>query len=165
MSLLDTDGTVLETNQTALLFGGLTEEKVIGKPLWEASWWAYSTVVQDLLKDAIARAAEGEFIRYPEQVMGSDNALVTIDFSIKPILDPDGRVYQLISEGRDITSELETSERQLQLTLQREMNELIRQFVQDASHHLRTPLTIMTTTLFLVEKTAETALDASGDDN
>lgn len=37
--LLDPNGTTIEANQTALNFGDLDREDVIGKPFWEAYWW------------------------------------------------------------------------------------------------------------------------------
>lgn len=38
-SLLTLDGILLESNQTALNFGGLQPEDVINRPFWEAHWW------------------------------------------------------------------------------------------------------------------------------
>ena len=105
IGLMKPDGTLLEANQTALDFGGLTVEEVANKPFWEARWWTISKEIQEGLKKAIARAARGEFIRYEVGVLGEGDRIATIDFSIKPIKDRTGRVVMLIPEGRDITEQ------------------------------------------------------------
>lgn len=121
IGLLSPDGSLLEANQTALEFGGFTMEQVRGRKFWEAPWWSLSPDSVDRLKDAIARAAGGEFIRYETDVLGAGNRVVTIDFSIKPVLDADGGVILLIPEGRDITEKRKTEKalatRELQIKM------------------------------------------------
>ena len=70
IGLLDRSGTLLEVNQTALVFGGLSREEVIDKPFWDAGWWQISTETQDRLRQSVARAAHGEFVRYEVNVWG-----------------------------------------------------------------------------------------------
>lgn len=103
MGLLKPDGTLLEANQTALNFGGLTHTDVINRPFWEAGWWTISPETQNHLKAAIAEAASGQFVRYEVDVKGSGDTVATIDFSLKPVFDENGQVVLLIPEGRDIT--------------------------------------------------------------
>lgn len=103
IGLMEPDGTLIEANQTAVQFAGLTLEDVVGKPFWETYWWQISVDTQEQLKAAIARAAAGELVHYGVEVQGADGRVITIDFSIKPIRDVDGRVVLLIPEGRDIT--------------------------------------------------------------
>jgi PAS domain S-box-containing protein len=103
IGLMEPDGTLIEANQTALDFGGLTSEEVIGRPFWEARWWTISSETQTQLRHAIAYAASGEFIRYEVDVLGAGDTVATIDFSIQPIKNETGRVSLLIPEGRDIT--------------------------------------------------------------
>ncbi|MBD2296041.1 PAS domain S-box protein [Anabaena sphaerica FACHB-251] len=101
--LLTTEGILLEANQTALNFGGIQLEEVINRPFWEAHWWTISPETQDNLRQAIARAAQGEFIRYEVDVLGGGGEIVTIDFSIRPLKDESEQVLMLITEGRDIS--------------------------------------------------------------
>ncbi len=103
IGLLEPNGIVLEANQTALDFAGISREEVVGKPFWEAKWWTISSETQEKLKTAIASAANGESIRYEVDVLGRDHHVITIDFSLRPILDETRRVTLLISEGRDIS--------------------------------------------------------------
>ena len=102
--LLEPDGTVIEINDTALDFGGFEREVIVGNPFSGAPWWTHSEAVQDTVRDAIKRAASGEFVRYEAEVRGSDG-LATIDFSAKPVRDDDNDVSLLVVEGRDITAQ------------------------------------------------------------
>ncbi|MBW4564497.1 MAG: PAS domain S-box protein [Mojavia pulchra JT2-VF2] len=110
MGLLQPDGMILEINQTALEFVGITRQEVVGKPIWETKWWTISLNTQAQLKAAIAQAANGEFIRYEVDVWGRDHQVITIDFSLRPILDETGQVTLLILEGRDITARKKAEE-------------------------------------------------------
>lgn len=103
IGLMEPDGTLIEVNQTALQFGGLTLADVVGKPFWEAYWWQISPATQEQLRAAIQRAARGELIHYDVAVQGANDQVITIDFSIKPIRNLSGEVVLLIPEGRDIT--------------------------------------------------------------
>jgi len=112
MGLLTCAGLTLEINQTALDFSGLQLQEVVDKPFWEGKWWPISPQSQAQLKDAINRATQGEFIRYEIDMLGQDNQIKTIDFSLRPLLDEEGKVKLLIAEGRDIT-EHQTLQREL----------------------------------------------------
>ncbi|MFL5505681.1 MAG: sensor histidine kinase, partial [Gemmatimonadales bacterium] len=52
--------------------------------------------------DAVARARAGETVQYEEEVATAARRL-TVDFSVKPVFDADGRVVQLLAEARDVT--------------------------------------------------------------
>ena len=115
IGVLTPEGITLEANKTALEFGGITLKDVIDKPFWEAKWWTVSPATQTQLQKAIARAAKGEFVRYEVDVLGAEDRVATIDFSLKPVFDETGKVVQLIPEGREI-SELKQTREQLQKT-------------------------------------------------
>lgn len=103
IGLLTPEGTLLEANQTALSFGGFVREDVVGCPFWETGWWNFCSATQAQLKQAIAAAGRGEFVRYEVAVQGANQQMITIDFSLRPVLDDQGQVLLLIPEGRDIT--------------------------------------------------------------
>ncbi|MFB6361717.1 MAG: PAS domain S-box protein [Halobacteriales archaeon] len=100
--LMDPDGTLIEANRTALEFGGIAPEDALGQPFWEAYWWQRDEQTKQDLRDAIQRAADGEFVRYDVEVQG-ENEPIMIDFSIRPVTDEEGNVEYLIPEGRNIT--------------------------------------------------------------
>lgn len=114
MGLLKPDGTVLEINQTALSAAGVGIEDIVGTPFWETLWWQISSKAKQQVREAIALAAAGEVIRYEADVLVAGGAVVTVDFSLKPIKDDDGKVILLIPEGRDI-SDRKALEQELRL--------------------------------------------------
>ncbi|MEO1289994.1 MAG: PAS domain S-box protein, partial [Chloroflexota bacterium] len=107
VGLLTPDGILLEANDTALAFAGTTIDKIVNQPFWDAPWWSYSDELMQQLKGWIQRAAQGEFIREEPIVRGGDGSLITIDFSLKPLLDEDGEIVLLIPEGRDISERIQ----------------------------------------------------------
>ncbi|PKL16052.1 MAG: hypothetical protein CVV49_18230, partial [Spirochaetae bacterium HGW-Spirochaetae-5] len=121
IGLLKPDGTLIETNRTALDFGGLSAEDVRGKKFWDTQWWSLSEDTVANLKNAIELAAAGKFVRYETEIVGGDGRIIIVDFSIKPIRDENGNIVLLIPEGRDITEKrsmedaLRTSEEQMRL--------------------------------------------------
>lgn len=119
VGVLTAEGVVLQANQTALQFAGIKEESVLGKFFWETPWWTHSAEMQKRLRAAIQQAAEGNLVRFEATHCAADGQLRLIDFSLKPVMDADGHVVQLIPEGRDITAQRQAEER-----FQRQLHEL-----------------------------------------
>ncbi|MCP4684022.1 MAG: PAS domain S-box protein [bacterium] len=111
VGLMKPDGTLIEANRPALELYGLNESDVLGKPFWEAPWWAHSEKQRDTLKDAVVRAAAGEFVRLEVFHPVPGGELIYVDLSIKPVRDDDGTITLLIPEGRDITDRKLAEER------------------------------------------------------
>ncbi|MEG4802729.1 PAS domain S-box protein [Microcoleus sp. ARI1-B5] len=114
VGLLEPDGTVLEANQTALTVAGLRREDFVGTQFAENLWWQISPEAKQKVQDAVAKAAAGEFVRYEADVLVAGGAVMTVDFSLKPIVDDSGKVVLLIPEARDI-SDRKALERELVL--------------------------------------------------
>ena len=106
IGLLTPDGILLEANQTALDFAGINKADVVDKPFWSAYWWQISPETQQELREAIAIASTGKFVRYRVAVQGV-KGIVTIDFSLRPVKNDAGEVVLLIPEGRDISQQIE----------------------------------------------------------
>ncbi|MFC6672753.1 adenylate/guanylate cyclase domain-containing protein [Marinobacterium aestuariivivens] len=105
VGLLDADGIMLEINRAALEGAGIQLEEVRGKPFWEARWWAISEASRTQLRNLILRASRGEFVRQDFEVYGREagREMITVDFSLLPVKDHNGKVVFLLPEGRDIT--------------------------------------------------------------
>lgn len=112
IGLLSPDGTLLEANDTALNFAGLSMDALVGKPFWDCHWWQMGEPTRQQLREAIGQAAAGTPVRYQVEVRGQGDHTVVIDFSLKPIMDDNDRVAFLIPEGHDITAQI-TSQRAL----------------------------------------------------
>ena len=105
VGLLDARGTVVEINKVALDAVGQTLADVQGRPFWSTFWWQVSPEVNQGIRDAVARAAQGEFVRWDTPLYASPDGSVTIiiDASVMPVKDERGKVVFLACEGRDIT--------------------------------------------------------------
>jgi len=101
--LMKGDGTLIEANKTAIDFAGATLADTINKPFWDTLWWKGNSTRVQQLKEAVARAAKGEFIRYEIELQGANDKTAIVDFSLKPVLNEEGDVVLLIPEGRDVT--------------------------------------------------------------
>ena len=128
--MLNTQGILLEANQTALDFGGLQLSDVVGKPVWECYWWTISPITQAQLQAAVTQAVQGQFMRYEVDVLGENNRTATLDFSIKPIFDASSKVEYLIVEGRDISDRKQAEAEREQFTNELyQLNEAFSRFV------------------------------------
>ena len=103
IGLLTPEGIVMEANRPALAFSGVSEASVLNKPFWETPWWTHSPGLQEKLRQAVRKAADGEFVRMEATHRAANGDLHWIDFSLKPVKDETGKVVFLIPEGRDIT--------------------------------------------------------------
>jgi PAS domain S-box-containing protein len=101
--LLTPEGILIEVNNPALKFIGAAKEDVIDRPFWDTPWWQGDSKRVQKLQDAIARAAAGNFVRYELDLPGAGNTSMLVDFSIKPIRGPEGKVQVLITEARNIS--------------------------------------------------------------
>ncbi|NET24854.1 EAL domain-containing protein [Okeania sp. SIO1I7] len=144
IGLLNPDGTILEANQTFLDFTGLKHDDIVGHFFWQVKWWlavddeenprdikTKHKLAQAQMKQAIAKAVEGEFVRYEIMVVGEGKQVITIDFSLKPVFDELGQVILLIPEGHDITDRKQ-AEKQLSI-----LNAELEKRVTDQTSQLR----------------------------
>jgi two-component system sensor histidine kinase UhpB len=104
MGLMNTEGILIEANQTALNFFRLTKEEVIGTNFVDSRWFSEAT--RQKAKIALAKAVQGETVNFELELVLLDGRVVVIDFSIRPIIDKNGKVILLIPEGKDITEKL-----------------------------------------------------------
>lgn len=144
MGLLDLEGHLLHANQTALDRFEVSQSAVFGRFFWETEWWSHSTEEQLRLKRAVLLAAMGEESRFETRHPLPGGAMVDVDFSIRPVMDPGGKPVNLLVEGRDVTTRKQAEEQLLAR----------RRELQDANAYLKTLIDALPDTMM--------ELDASG---
>jgi PAS domain S-box-containing protein len=112
VGLLSLDGVVLEINRAPLEASALERADVIGRPLADVYWWCFSSTVQDRLRAALGRAAQGEVVRYDEIVRVAHGRRMAIDVTFGPLRDAHGKTVQIVGSAVDIT-ERKLAEQQL----------------------------------------------------
>ncbi len=157
IGFLEPDGTLIEANQTAMGFAGLSPEDVVGKKFWECYWWQISPETQENLRLSIEKAAKGEFIQYEVEVWDKEKNAVTILFNLKPILDSEGKVIAIVPEGRLIQDIVDARKSLV------EKNQELERFASVASHDLREPLRMVINFLQLLERKYKGQLDEKAD--
>lgn len=127
IGLLDLDGTIRYLNRAPVEAAGMTEEELLGLKFWDSFWWRGGD--HELLKSDIQRAAKGEIIQRETPVLTKHGPIV-IEFNLYPIRDDDGKVVQVVAEGRNITER-----RKAEVAL-RESERLLRQIIDLVPHFI-----------------------------
>lgn len=112
IGLLSVDGTLLDANRALLEFAGSRREDVVGQPFSDMVWFQYTAGAPELVRQAIGRAARGEFVRFEAPIVDPSGATRQFDISFYPIQNEDGEVTLIVPEGREIT-ELRRADRAL----------------------------------------------------
>ncbi|MCF4009887.1 PAS domain S-box protein [Rheinheimera sp. UJ63] len=102
IGFLNTDGVLLEANNTAVEVAGITHDDVIGKYFWDCYWWQSSTLERERLRENFAKAVSGQAVTYEAEVLIKDGARTTILFSLRPVKNSQGDVIFIIPEGSPI---------------------------------------------------------------
>ena len=112
IGIMQPDGVLIDANSTSLKAVGINREEIVGEYFWDTVWWRHSKELQQQLRQAVAQAAQGEFVRFEATHLAADGSPIHVDFSLNPVKDDKGNVLFLIPEGRDITDR-KTAEQQL----------------------------------------------------
>jgi PAS domain S-box-containing protein len=153
MGILSPDGTVLDVNPAPFAASGFALEQVVGRRFWETAFFAPSEAVQAQLKAGVEEAARGVVVRQESTYFRQDGAARTVDRSITPIKDDDGRIVYVIIETRDITERKRGEEELLRAKREAESASAAKdQFLAVLSHELRTPLTPVLLMVSMLEK-------------
>ncbi|MCC6615252.1 MAG: PAS domain-containing protein [Anaerolineae bacterium] len=75
------------------------------------------------------------------RIIRPDDSIRWVRERVTPIYDASGRAYRVAGLTTDITEQKYSEQARLQLTLEREKVKLLREFVAEATHDLKTPLT------------------------
>jgi signal transduction histidine kinase len=76
---------------------------------------------------------------------------------IWPVKNEQGHVQQVVLMHQDITERKKVEEQQLELAVARERADLLRELLSTLAHDLKTPLSIIGTSVYLFERSSDTA--------
>jgi len=150
---LKPDGTIENVNSSMAQLVEQEYWQLLGKHFRDVNWnWdenGQDTV--EIVADMIQSARNGQFTRTSFELVRNDKALV-MDTTCLPLTDEKGNVSLIIIEAHNITDELSSKQHQLALEFERERNQILQHLIADASHHLRTPLSIIGSSTYLIKR-------------
>lgn len=163
--LQNREGVILACNKSAEDILGLTIDQMMGRtsidPRWQAIYENYTPFPGEN-HPAMITLRTGE--PQKDVIMGvykPSGALTWISINSRPMFNEvDSLPYAVIASFTDITRRKEAEKRALQLAVERQRSSLLAGFIQDASHEFRTPLSIIQTSLYLLNRSADPAIRA-----
>ncbi|TFW04955.1 PAS domain S-box protein [Oxalobacteraceae bacterium OM1] len=103
MGFMTPEGIVLDANRASLRSVDARLEDVVGKPFWEAPWFAQTPELAASMQAAVARVRAGESFRQ-EVVVPLAAGRRVFDFAMRPVRGPDGEVVGIVPEAVELTA-------------------------------------------------------------
>ncbi|MBL8156764.1 MAG: PAS domain S-box protein [Anaerolineae bacterium] len=101
----------------------------------------------------VARVLAGESVTGEYRLRRKSGEVRWIRLTRKPILDPvTRRVTAYVGVAQDVTDLRQAEKQRMELDLERERIALLREFIGNMSHDLKTPLTVINSSVYLLEK-------------
>jgi PAS domain S-box-containing protein len=161
IQIFDAQGFCVEVNQAHLdIFGVGNREQLVGHfNIFE------DTAAERLgTQDGARRALVGETVSLgdltfdfaqadPRYTATAGKRVINVSFF--PIFDRDGAIRRIVALNQDLTERKRAEAQQIELAAERARMKVVERFAHDASHDLRTPLSIMQTSAYLLSKTNE----------
>lgn len=148
----DTEGRFLIANEAVIKkLGVKSEQDVLGKTDFDfyepTTLEVFRTVEAELLKTDLPQMNIEGYIYDHHR---SANRWVSANKI--PLHNEHGGIIGLVCISHDLTERKQAEEQRLQLQLEREKVQMFNRFIGDASHDLRTPISILMTSLDLLKK-------------
>ncbi|MHC2461866.1 PAS domain-containing hybrid sensor histidine kinase/response regulator [Bradyrhizobium embrapense] len=100
--LLNRDGGLLYTNQTALAGIRAEAADVVGKPFWDTPWFTATDGMPRVIQNAFATVMRGEEVKIELQLQLPIGERY-FDFAMRPLQDQHGTIVGAVPEAVDIT--------------------------------------------------------------
>ncbi|MBN1562889.1 MAG: PAS domain S-box protein [Anaerolineae bacterium] len=143
--LVDADGTILTLNDTAAHRFGRQPHELIGATAWDMHPEQLATARFNKFQQVLAT---GRAVQFEDQ---RENTW--FDTSFYPAFDAEGKVMRVVIFARDITERKQAQQSELAYTLEKERGQILKNFIRQASHEFRTPLSTINTSAYMIQKT------------
>ncbi|WP_313692079.1 hybrid sensor histidine kinase/response regulator [Halorarum halobium] len=107
VGLLDTDGTVLDVNGTAMEYVDDDLDAVVGERFWETPWWTDDDEVRATVRSWVERAADGEYVEFETELASPDERRYAVKGVFRPVTNAAGEVVSIVVSDRDVTERVE----------------------------------------------------------
>jgi len=89
------------------------------------------------------------------RIIRPDGEMRWVMVHLHPLLNQQEGVDRVVGTVEDITERKNAEGQKLELQIERERGKMLREFINAASHDLRTPITVMGTSLYLLDRTSQ----------
>ncbi len=137
--LINQDGIILDTNHKHGLIPNRSHSEIVGMPIHEL----LPAKTVEKMRHHIEQALQTSTIQIWESAIPTEHLLTTYEIRMVAINET-----EVLIIGRDITEQKRVTENQLE----RERIRLLRQFMDDTSHDLKTPITTLMTSTYLLNR-------------
>jgi len=145
--ITDLDGTYIAVNQYASEVLGLPADDLVGKSFRDFVPKVYHTAS----KRVIDRLLAGENVpMYERTFVRTSGHRFPAEVMVNLLHDVDGNPQYIHSVVRDISDRKRAEDQRIELAIERERMSTLQQFLGDASHYFRTPLTSLKTSQYLL---------------
>jgi PAS domain S-box-containing protein len=141
--IIHRDGVILDVNQAAQRMFGYQREEVIGRHLSEFVPPQYHSTMLTPIAETMEAA-------YQAQAICKDGSLRWVETRSRPLWYRNEWV-RLIAV-RDIDERIRAEEQRIELAVERERVGVLQRFLGNMSHDLRTPLSVIKTAAYLIDK-------------
>ena len=153
--LLDTEGLLIDANLTAMNFVGEEKKDVVGLKFSNSAWFTSSSETQEIIENGFLKVKEGSLYNAEIIIMDQDRNNKVYDFYMKPVLNSENEVEQIVVESRDITDR-KKAENEVKT-----LNEKLELRVKERTIELEQSLTLLTKENKERKKAEEKAYKAS----
>lgn len=105
------------------------------------------------LREVDVRVMETGEEHYVEEELLRKDKLCTILSRKTPLRDKDGNIIGILGISIDITARKQVQKQRLELEVEKERVKLLSDFITQVSHEFRTPLSVISTSTYMLEKT------------
>jgi PAS domain S-box-containing protein len=105
ISLLNIDGTILQSNKTTLQFLNCPSETLVGKHYCDTHWWTTDFDFKNKIYKALKSALGKKTTIFESCFETQPHTFKFFSFNIRPLFDTEGEVYMLVAECNDVTEE------------------------------------------------------------
>jgi PAS domain S-box-containing protein len=97
-SIVDRKGRTQFAADDAVKALGYTEDDILRKPFWEASWFSDSPESQRVVKQGVLDALAGQRVECRVQALTKEGTSIPVTFNISPLKGPEGAVVGIVAE-------------------------------------------------------------------
>ena len=158
VALISDEGRILEWNPGMEHITGLQKADMLGEFVWEAPWLAPPAQHSDVDVRATIQGNMDIFNAtgqtpwlggaHEQVIQHPGGELRSVEYCAFPINTRRGTMTGVVA--RDVTERRQTEQQALQLALEQKRAHILREFITDASHVFRTPLSVIGASAYLL---------------